>query len=130
VVVEGRPVRTDHLVDLGALRGRIRLLRDRQRGGTRAAILRRPRRQPGRDQPGFNLYDLADRLRIRGWQVPAYSMPAHREDLVVQRILVRNGVSRDLATLLLDDFRSAIAHLSAHPSKRSLGAEEAGGFHH
>ncbi len=55
--------------------------------------------------PGFNLYDLADRLRARGWQVPAYSMPPDREDLVVQRIVVRNGVSRDLATLLLDDFR-------------------------
>ena len=25
----------------------------------------------------FNLYGLADRLRVRGWQVPAYSLPAH-----------------------------------------------------
>jgi len=30
--------------------------------------------------PGFTLYDLADRLRSRGWQVPAYSMPANRRD--------------------------------------------------
>ena len=43
---------------------------------------------------GFTLYDLSDRLRARGWQVPAYSMPPNREDLVVQRILVRHGVSR------------------------------------
>jgi glutamate decarboxylase len=85
--------------------------------------------QDGAD-PGFNLYDLADRLRARGWQVPAYSMPAHREDLVVQRILVRNGVSRDLATLLLDDFRRALEHLEAHPAKQPLSGEEAGGFHH
>jgi glutamate decarboxylase len=80
--------------------------------------------------PGFNLYDLADRLRARGWQVPAYSMPADREDLVVQRILVRNGMSRDLATLLLNDFRQALEHLSAHPAKKSLSHDEAGGFHH
>ncbi len=80
--------------------------------------------------PGFNLYDLADRLRSRGWQVPAYSMPAKREDLVVQRILVRNGVSRDLATLLLDDFRRALSHLEAHSAGVSLSSDKAGGFHH
>src|SRR5690606_6368881 len=27
--------------------------------------------------------DLADRLRCRGWQVPAYSLPANRQDLVI-----------------------------------------------
>jgi glutamate decarboxylase len=57
-------------------------------------------------------------------------MPPHRDDLVVQRILVRNGVSRDLATLLLDDFRTALQHLGAHPLKKSFSAKEAGGFHH
>src|SRR5215472_5034228 len=51
---------------------------------------------------GFTLYDLSDRLRARGWQVPAYSMP-NRKDFVVQRILVRHGVSRDLVDLLLED---------------------------
>ena len=25
----------------------------------------------------YTLYDLADRLRTRGWQVPAYAMPAN-----------------------------------------------------
>ena len=39
----------------------------------------------------FNLYDFADRLRNRGWQVPAYSLPANDQDTVVQRILVRQG---------------------------------------
>jgi glutamate decarboxylase len=62
----------------------------------------------------FDLYDLADRLRARGWQVPAYSMPANRKDLVVQRILVRNGVSRDLGALLLKDMRDSIDYLEKH----------------
>ena len=26
--------------------------------------------------PGFNLFDLSDRIRMRGWQIAAYSMPA------------------------------------------------------
>ena len=49
----------------------------------------------------WDLYDLADRLRMRGWQVPAYPMPDDMSDLVVQRIVVRLGLSRDLAELLL-----------------------------
>jgi glutamate decarboxylase len=57
-------------------------------------------------------------------------MPANLEDLVVQRILVRSGVSRDLATTLLDDFRWALDHLTAHPMKKSLSEADAGGFSH
>jgi glutamate decarboxylase len=80
--------------------------------------------------PGFNLFDLADRLRARGWQVPAYTLPANCQDRAIQRILVRNGVSRDLASLLLDDMRTALAHLQKHPAKTPLGGNDASGFHH
>lgn len=80
--------------------------------------------------PGFSLYDLADRLRSRGWQVPAYSMPPNRKDLVVQRILVRHGVSRDLGSLLMDDMQRAIQYFQKHPIEKPLTAEEASGFHH
>lgn len=79
---------------------------------------------------GYTLYDFADRLRSRGWQVPAYSMPANREDLVVQRILVRHGVSRDLADLLLDDMRRALDYFEKHPVTNPLSAKEATGFNH
>ncbi|MFC5387404.1 glutamate decarboxylase [Aquamicrobium segne] len=79
---------------------------------------------------GYTLYDLADRLRSRGWQVPAYSMPAHRKDLVVQRILVRHGVSRDLASLLLDDMKRALDHFKRHPASSFLSEKEAGSFNH
>lgn len=79
---------------------------------------------------GYTLYDLADRLRSRGWQVPAYSMPAHREDLVVQRILVRHGVSFDLASLLIDDMKRSIAFFEQHPVSRPMTSDEASGFNH
>lgn len=78
----------------------------------------------------YNLYDLADRLRTRGWQVPAYSMPADRQDLVVQRILVRNGVTRDLVSLLIEDFKRSIAHFDKHPVASSISAAEGTGYHH
>lgn len=79
---------------------------------------------------GFTLFDLADRLRTRGWQVPAYTMPPNREDLPIQRILVRVGFSRDEASLLMDDYREAIAHFDRHPITVPMSEQEAGAFHH
>jgi glutamate decarboxylase len=81
-------------------------------------------------KPGFTLYDLVDRLRLRGWQVPAYPMPEHRTDLVVQRVLARLGLSRDLAGLLLDDIKRAVKHFQKHPSPKSSTQNDAGGFQH
>lgn len=86
--------------------------------------------KPGANIGGYTLYDLADRLRSRGWQVPAYSMPAHREDLVVQRILVRHGTSLDLASLLIDDMKRALDYFSKHPITKPLTKEEGTGFNH
>lgn len=82
------------------------------------------------EDPGFSLYDLADRLRSSGWQVPAYSLPADCQDLVVQRILVRHGVSRDLGSLLLEDMKRAIEYFEKHPIQTHMSEEEASGFHH
>ena len=79
---------------------------------------------------GFTLYDLADRLRVRGWQVPAYPMPANRNDLVVQRLLSRLGVSRDLAGLLLDDLQSALKYFEKNPTAKSMTRKHAGGYYH
>jgi glutamate decarboxylase len=80
--------------------------------------------------PGFSLYDFADRLRCRGWQVPAYTLPPKCENQAIQRILVRHGVSRDLASLLLEDMRQALHHFERHPVQSTMTAAEGAGFHH
>ena len=82
------------------------------------------------EDPGYTLFDLADRLRTRGWQVPAYTLTGTAADIAVQRILVRLGVSRDMAALLLDDFRDAVAHFSKHPVTVPMSKEESSGFSH
>jgi glutamate decarboxylase len=78
----------------------------------------------------FSLFNLADRLRNSGWQVPAYTLPPNRQDLTVQRVLVRHDFSKDLASLLLDDFRRSLRHLSEHKPTKPLSEQEGGGFHH
>ncbi len=80
--------------------------------------------------PGFSLYDLSEKLRSRGWQVPAYSMPPHREDLVVMRALIRHGFSRDMADLLLADIQRAVDYFGRNRVSHPLTAGEAGGFSH
>jgi hypothetical protein len=57
-------------------------------------------------------------------------MPPNCEDIVVQRILVRHGFSRDLANLLLDDLRRSLDHFQTHPVSKPLTELEAGGFNH
>jgi len=79
---------------------------------------------------GFSLFDLADRLRTRGWQVPAYTLLPHREDLAIQRILVRHDFSRDMAGLLLDDYHRSMKVLEKHGPKEPLTADEGTSFHH
>lgn len=85
--------------------------------------------KPGTD-PGFSLYDLADRLRGRGWQVPAYSLPANCQDISIQRVLVRHGVSRDLMAQLIGDIKHSLEYLEKHPVQVPIEGEEGTGFHH
>lgn len=81
-------------------------------------------------RPGFNLFDLSDRIRSRGWQIAAYSMPANRQDLVVMRALVRHGFSRDLAGLLLDDLKRCMDFFQRNPVVNMSGEKDSGGFMH
>jgi glutamate decarboxylase len=59
----------------------------------------------------WTLFDLQDKLMQNGWMVPAYTMPKDIEDMVVMRIVVRQGMSRDMADMLMDDIRNAVAEL-------------------
>lgn len=61
----------------------------------------------------WNLYHLSERLRLKGWLIPAYPMPDDLTDVVVQRIVVRNGLSRNLAESLVIDIAEAAAYLDA-----------------
>tara|TARA_B100002052_G_scaffold265714_1_gene262444 strand:+ start:175 stop:1566 length:1392 start_codon:yes stop_codon:yes gene_type:complete len=79
---------------------------------------------------GFNLYDLADRLRMRGWQVPAYPFTGELEKVAYQRILVKRDFSREMADLLVGDITTALDYFKSHPITTSLSASEAASYSH
>ena len=61
----------------------------------------------------YTVFDVSDRLRERGWLVPAYSFPENRQDLAVLRIVVRAGMHLEMADLLLDHLREQTEFLES-----------------
>ncbi|MFC2093799.1 glutamate decarboxylase [Bacteroidota bacterium] len=81
-----------------------------------------------KEETNYSLYDMAQDLRDRGWLVPAYNMPANREDLVVQRVVVKEGFSHDMANLLLSSIKR---HLKVYASQPEHKPKKTGKhFHH
>jgi glutamate decarboxylase len=64
----------------------------------------------------YTVFDVSERLRDRGWLVPAYTFPENRQDLAALRIVIRNGVSHDLADLLIADLQRHVEYLSKLPA--------------
>lgn len=60
----------------------------------------------------WTLYDLSDALHVEGWQVPAYTLPANLEDVIVMRVVIRQGTGADLAALLIEDMKRCIDTLN------------------
>ena len=85
------------------------------------------RLRPGHTE-NWNLYHLSERLRMRGWLVPAYPLPDDLADVTVQRVVVRNGLSRNLAQSLLQDVRTEVSYLDALTAPLPTGQRP--GFHH
>lgn len=71
-----------------------------------------------KDSSQYSVFNLSDKLREYGWQVPAYTMPPRVEELAVLRIVVREGFSRDLAEMFLADLAKAVAHFESQPGHK------------
>ena len=78
----------------------------------------------------FNLYDFADKLRSRGWLVPAYSLPKYADNVVVQRILVRQGFGLDMASLLMQDIKRTLKYFETHRVVSHLNEEDVASLNH
>lgn len=53
----------------------------------------------------YTVFDVSARMRESGWLVPAYTFPANREDLSVLRVVVRAGLTNDMADMFLTNLR-------------------------
>ena len=89
-----------HLAREIAAMGPFELLSDGSELPVVTFVLRDPRAS------GFTVFDVSERLRQRGWLVPAYTFPENLQDTAVLRLVIRNGFGVDLADALLADLRT------------------------
>ena len=78
----------------------------------------------------WTVFQLSDKLRERGWLVPAYTMPADCASLAVLRFVVRAGFSRDMADQLLEDIRRAVDWFERLPGPLLAPDITEQAFHH
>jgi len=61
----------------------------------------------------YTVFDVSDRLRQFGWLVPAYTFPKNREDLSVLRMVIRAGMTMEMADHLLQDIHNVTDFLES-----------------
>lgn len=71
----------------------------------------------------FTVFQLSEKLRERGWIVPAYTLPADAEDVAVLRIVVKENFGRDMVEMLLDDIKEVYDILENEGTKEVKGPE-------
>jgi glutamate decarboxylase len=71
--------------------------------------------RPTEKDGGVDVFALSERLRERGWIVPAYPLPANAESVSVLRMVVKENFSRDMADMLAADVEAALRKLDGRP---------------
>ena len=65
----------------------------------------------------FTVFHLSEKLRQKGWIVPAYTLPANAEDIAVLRMVVKESFSKDMVEMLYTDMMEAITNLNKQKKK-------------
>jgi len=60
----------------------------------------------------FTVSNIPEKMRERGWIIPAYTMPPNAEEIEVLRIVIREGFNRDMADILIQDFKNTLNYFN------------------
>jgi glutamate decarboxylase len=71
----------------------------------------------------FTVFQLSDKLRQKGWIVPAYYLPENAQDVAVMRMVIKENFSRDMVDLLFDDIMEACHTLEASEAETEERAD-------
>jgi glutamate decarboxylase len=61
----------------------------------------------------YTVFDVSDQLRQAGWLVPAYTFPENLQDMSVLRIVIRAGMTMEMADLLMEQLRAKTEFLNS-----------------
>jgi glutamate decarboxylase len=68
-----------------------------------------------RDSSSYTVFDISDKLRERGWIVPAYTLAPNAENISVLRVVVREDFTEDMSDMLMNDIERAIEYFEKAP---------------
>ncbi len=74
----------------------------------------------------FTVFHLSQKLREKGWIVPAYTLPADADDISVLRMVVKESFSKDMVEMLIKDIEDAIVNLNQSLKERRKIIDEKG----
>jgi glutamate decarboxylase len=60
-----------------------------------------------KSEPDFSPFQLSQKLRERGWMLPAYTLPENAGKITALRVVVRENFSEDMAEMLANDIENA-----------------------
>jgi glutamate decarboxylase len=66
----------------------------------------------------FTVFQLSEKLREKGWIVPAYTLPEDAEDIAVMRMVIKENFSRDMVEMLFNDIMNAYNSLELSEAER------------
>jgi glutamate decarboxylase len=61
----------------------------------------------------YTVYEVSDRMRQNGWLIPAYTFPKNLEHLSVLRIVIRAGMTNEMADFLIAHLREQTEFLES-----------------
>ncbi|MCC7558738.1 MAG: glutamate decarboxylase [Methanobacteriaceae archaeon] len=59
----------------------------------------------------FDVFDFSERIRQKGWIIPAYTLPKNVDDKAIMRIVIRLTMSREQVNILFNDLVDAYESL-------------------
>ena len=74
----------------------------------------------------FNAFHLSEKLRQKGWIVPAYTLPPNADDISVLRMVIKESFSKDMVEMLYADIMESIETLNQSLEERRKIINEKG----
>ena len=66
----------------------------------------------------FTVFHLSEKLRQKGWIIPAYTLPENAEDVAVMRMVIKENFGREMVDMLLDDLIEAYHKLEEEDTEK------------
>jgi glutamate decarboxylase len=82
-----------------------------------------------KDGIDLNIFELSGRLRMRGWIIPAYTLPPNAQNITVLRMVIKENFSRDMVEMLAEDIKNAILWLEKFKIKTEKEIKEKRAHH-